>query len=130
MKTSRERQTYVRPVLLYYGSVRNLTGGSSGPGNDGFGGFSGLTGGGMDMGMSDRRLKQNVRKIGDHPAGFGLYLFDYRPEFSEICSGQNVFGVMADEVRKVCPDAVSLHRSGYWMVDYARLDITQQAAFA
>ncbi|MBV7258108.1 tail fiber domain-containing protein [Erythrobacter crassostreae] len=107
-----------------------MTGGSVGPGNDGFGGFTGETGtgmmgmGGMGM-MSDRRLKQNIRKVGDHPAGFGLYLFDYRPEFAELCEGSDVFGAMADEVREVRPHAVSKHPSGYWMVDYAQLGITQ-----
>lgn len=53
-KPSKHR--YVKPVLRCYGSVRFLTGGSTGPGNDGLGGFSGMggaggTGTGMGMGM-------------------------------------------------------------------------------
>ncbi|MCK0127379.1 tail fiber domain-containing protein [Erythrobacter sp. F6033] len=117
------KRPYRSPELRHYGSVRNLTGGSIGPGNDGSGGFTGMNG--MMGMMSDRRLKENIRKIGDHPAGFGLYLFDYKPEFADLCEGQNVFGPMADEVQKVRPDAVSEHSSGYSMVDYARLGITR-----
>lgn len=64
---------------------------------------------------SDRRLKSNIKRIGQLPNGLPLYsytIFD-RP----------AIGVMADEVEKVLPEAVSVHPSGYKMVDYSKLDI-------
>ena len=76
------------------------------------------------MRPSDRRLKQNTIKIGDHPIGFGIYLFDYRAEFRGGCGLGRQFGVMADEVEAVLPEAVSEHPSGYKLVDYALLDIS------
>nr|WP_298930676.1 tail fiber domain-containing protein [uncultured Erythrobacter sp.] len=123
----KQKRAYLRPELRLYGSVRNLTGGSNNMGNDGFGGMTGggLGGFGMMGMMSDRRLKQNIRKIGEHPLGFGLYLFDYRPEFRDLCEGRDVFGAMADEVAAVCPGAVAQHPSGYAMVDCAQLGIAQ-----
>jgi hypothetical protein len=64
--------------------------------------------------MSDRRLKRNIKQIGTHKSGIGIYSFDY-------VWGEHSIGVMADEVEKVMPDAVMKHSSGYKMVDYARI---------
>lgn len=53
---------------------------------------------------SDRRLKKDIQKIGDHPEGFGIYTFRYKdPELESlgVCKGY-----MADEVELVRPDAV------------------------
>jgi hypothetical protein len=77
------------------------------------------------MGNSDRRLKQEIVKIGMHPAGFGVYLFDYKPEYRDQWGYGRQFGVMADEVEKVMPEAVSVHPAGYKMVDYAMLGISR-----
>ena len=63
--------------------------------------------------FSDRRLKSNIKRIGTHPLGIGVYeynIFDRRER-----------GVMADEVEVVMPEAVVLHSSGYKMVDYGML---------
>ena len=72
---------------------------------------------------SDRTLKQNIVRVGTHPAGFGLYLFDYKPEFREAAGVGRQFGVMADEVEAVLPQAVVMHPDGYKRVDYALLGI-------
>ena len=72
-------------------------------------GGSAMTG----LAFSDRRLKSNVKRLGTHPRGIGIYAYDI--------FDQREVGVMADEVREVLPEAVVLHPSGYWMVDYARL---------
>jgi hypothetical protein len=45
----------------------------------------------------------------------GLGLYSYRYTFTR----KRFIGVMADEVQAVMPQAVSVHRSGYQMVDYA-----------
>ena len=42
--------------------------------------------------------KNNVVRIGTHPLGLGLYLFDYKPEYQDRCGQGRQFGVMADEV--------------------------------
>ncbi len=72
---------------------------------------------------SDRTIKENMVRIGDHPLGIGLYLFDYKSEFREICGHGRQFGVMADEVESVMPEAVSLHSEGFKTVDYGLLGI-------
>lgn len=109
--------TYRRPELKVYGSVRNLTGGSSGSMSDGTGSRT------LAMGMiSDPRAKENIVEVGTHPAGFGLYLFDYKVEFQGENTGRQ-FGVMADEVARVAPDAVMTDENGYMRVDYAQLGI-------
>ena len=43
-------------------------------------------------------------RIGHHPNGFGLYLFDYKVEFQGAWGRGRQFGVMADEVESVMPD--------------------------
>ncbi len=75
------------------------------------------------MGASDRVLKQNIVPVGIHPYGIGLYLFDYKPEYRDAWGYGRQFGVIADEVEKVMPEAVSVHPDGYKMVDYAMLGI-------
>jgi hypothetical protein len=65
--------------------------------------------------ISDRRLKKNIKRIGTHPLGIGLYEFDY-------LWGQHAIGVMADEVKSVRPEAVLHHPDGYDMVDYSKLN--------
>ena len=67
----------------------------------------------MAVGMSDRRLKSNIVKIGDHPLGIGIYEYD-------IFNRREV-GVMAQEVLTVKPEAVLQHPSGYMMVNYGAL---------
>lgn len=107
---------YMRPSLTLYGSVRELTGSGSGGDSDG----------GMPMApaASDRALKENIVRVGQHPLGMGLYLFDYKPEFQATCGVGRKFGVMADEVELVVPAAVSVGENGYKAVNYAMLGIT------
>lgn len=110
---------YSRPELKVYGSVRNLTGGSSGSMSDGTGIQT------LAMGMiSDPAAKENIVKVDTHPAGFGLYLFDYKAEFRDVHGRDRQFGVMADEVEKIVPEAISVGDDGYRRVDYSKLGIT------
>ncbi|MBH5321238.1 tail fiber domain-containing protein [Aurantiacibacter sediminis] len=110
-----KKSAYVRPELKVFGSVRNLTGGSLG--NVGDGGI-------MTMAMSDPRAKQNIVRVGSHPAGFGFYRFDYKPQFQAEHGADRQFGVMADEVEAILPSAVTRDAKGYARVDYAQLGIT------
>lgn len=68
------------------------------------------------MFFSDRRLKSNIKRIGDHPLGIGVYEYDL------LGVEDRQTGLMADEVIVVRPDAVMVHKpSGLLMVDYAKL---------
>lgn len=111
------RKPYTAPKLVKYGEVRALTQTST-------------TGGAESASMtttfmtpSDRRVKENVVRIGEHPLGVGLYLFDYKAKYRDSCGHGRQFGVMADEVEAVMPRAVSMHPLGYKTVDYAMLSI-------
>ena len=108
------KKPYSTPILQVHGKLNRLTQGSGGNGNDG--------GGNMNM-ASDRKLKENIIRIGTHPLGVGLYLFNYKKEFKVITKQKRQFGVMADEVEKVLPHAVSIGKNGYKQVDYSQLNI-------
>ena len=73
--------------------------------------------------MSDRRTKENIARIGSHPLGMGLYLFDYKPQYREQCGSGRQFGVMADEVEAIVPEAVSMGEDGFKRVDYGMLGV-------
>jgi hypothetical protein len=74
-----------------------------------------MAGAGQILGFmfSDRRLKSNIRRVGTHSIGVGIY--DY------TMMGVEQRGVIAQEVRKVRPDLVKRHASGYLMVNYGGL---------
>jgi len=65
---------------------------------------------------SDRRLKKNIKRIGTHILGIGLYTWDY-------LWGEPFAGVMADEVEQVMPEAIVMHPSGFKMVNYEMLGL-------
>ena len=115
------KQPYFPPRLTVYGRVRDLTQSGS----------NGALEGGPNSGSSykgahsERRVKENIVRVGDHPWGFGLYLFDYLPEHREQWGRGRQFGVMIDEVEAVAPEAVSTHADGYKRVDYALLGIVR-----
>ena len=112
-----KKAVYQQPVLCVYGAVRKLTTGTATVGNDGINTRMNT--------QSDRATKENVVRIGDHYSGIGLYLFDYKPEFRQLWGHGRQFGVMADEVEIVMPEAVSIHPNGYKMVNYALLGISR-----
>lgn len=110
------KKAYRRPALTVYGSVKELTGNISGTN---MGDASSM------MSTSDRAAKENIVRVGDHPAGFGVYLFDYKPEFRDSCGHGRQFGVMADEVEQIVPEAVVIGENGYRAVKYDLLGITR-----
>ena len=63
--------------------------------------------------FSDARLKTNIKRIGTHDSGIGIY--------SYIKFGMPEIGVLAHEVEAVMPHAVSTHTSGFKMVDYGAI---------
>lgn len=71
--------------------------------------------GGAAITASDRRLKQNIKKLWTRTNGLGVYFYNY------INSIAPQIGYMADEVVKLYPEAVIRHLSGYDMVDYGKI---------
>jgi len=73
--------------------------------------------------FSDPRLKENIKPVGVMNNGLTLYSFEYKDEVkSHPMGGHGVHvGVMADEVEKVFPYAVSTLDDGYKVVDYSLL---------
>lgn len=65
--------------------------------------------------FSDVRLKRDIQRIGHLPSGLPVYDFRY------AWSDEPYRGVMAHEAAEIFPEAVSVHDSGYLMVDYSRI---------
>ncbi len=112
-----KKKAYASPNLKQYGSVRLMT--------QGVGSVNGDGGMGMMVMSSERELKENIVRIGTHPFGIGLYLFNYKSDFRHAFGYGRQFGVMADEVELIMPEAVSVHAEGYKQVDYALLGIVK-----
>lgn len=70
---------------------------------------------GAAISHSDRRLKKSIRRIGTMANGLNVY------EFTYVWGGMPRVGVMADEVERIMPAAVSVDAAGYKMVDYGML---------
>ncbi len=75
--------------------------------------MSGAMGGAMMF--CDRRLKENIIRVGTGFLDLPIYQFNY------VGDPQVTMGYMADEVQKIVPEAVSVSDSGYLMVNYERL---------
>lgn len=95
---------------------------SSGGGDSGGSDSGGSDPGGSDPGTdpgwgSDRRLKTDIRRLGTSPAGIPVYAFRY------IWGGPLFIGTMAQDLLLIRPDAAIQTASGYYMVNYEKLDI-------
>ena len=84
-------------------------------GGGGFGG--GGRGGGGGGRRSDIALKHDVVLLGYLASGLGYYRFSY------IGSDKSYVGVMAQEVERVAPDAVTRGSDGYLRVYYDKLGL-------
>jgi len=72
-------------------------------------------------GSSDKKLKTNIRKVGQLASGLNTYFWDWTKEAKQFVGNQITFGVIAQEAIKVFPEAVSMHPDGYLQVDYSRI---------
>ena len=70
--------------------------------------------------LSDKTLKKNIKYKSKSKSGLNIYEFEYN------WSPQKYTGVMAQEVKKVKPSAVSENIFGHMMVDYSQLDINME----
>jgi hypothetical protein len=76
---------------------------------------------GAALAASDIRLKENIKQVGVLPSGLNIYEFEYKDEYKDRPNtGHGKFmGVMAQEVEKVIPEAVSFDADGFRQVDYS-----------
>jgi Chaperone of endosialidase len=85
----------------------------------------GFLGGLMNLGgtlgsayiKSDRKLKKDIKRIGTHDLGIGIYTYHYK-DGHDLPKELQV-GVMADEVETIMPEAVITMADGYKAVNYA-----------
>jgi hypothetical protein len=116
-----QNQAYPQQQLDAYGRAVGVGVGAGGtstqtsPNPNQRSGIADLIGTGVSIAslFSDERLKTNIVKVGVHSKGFNIYEYD---KF-----GQRERGVMAQEVMKVMPEAVTEHESGYLMVNYVMI---------
>lgn len=64
--------------------------------------------------FSDRRLKENITRIGTADNGLAIYSFNFKMDTKQTMQ----IGFMADEVEKIHPDAVTTDSLGWKRVDY------------
>ncbi len=91
-----------------------------------FGGLASLGGAGilaLSLG-SDRRLKSDIVLDGKLPNDIPLYRFRYK------AGGPVWRGVMADDVERFMPSAVSMGPDGFALVDYGMIGATMEAVEA
>ena len=79
------------------------------------------TGIGAYAALSDARTKTIIKPAGELPNGIKLYLFEYKPEFRATWGDGQYIGVIAQEVEKVVPEAVTEGNDGYKVVDYRKV---------
>jgi hypothetical protein len=99
----------------------------SDPSQQGFGNLLSLAGAAGSLGFkpfSDIRTKENIKQVGSMANGLGVYEYEYKKEFKDHSSaGHGKFiGVMAHEVEKVIPEAVSVDSDGYKHIDYSLIN--------
>ena len=73
--------------------------------------------GGLNWFGSDRKLKENIKKLGKSSSGIGIYKFNY------IGQTKKYIGTMADDVMKVVPEAVTTMANGFLGVNYNLIDV-------
>jgi len=72
--------------------------------------------------MSDSRLKTNINKIGELPSGLGIYTWKWIEGAVKLgADAGHTTGVIAQEVKKIIPEAVTKFADGYYRVDYSKV---------
>jgi hypothetical protein len=71
--------------------------------------------------MSDKTLKENIKPIGKSENGHNVYTWDWNDKAKELGVNDPTTGVLAQEIIKYMPEAVSKHANGYYMVNYGVL---------
>lgn len=92
--------------------------GSAGGGAAAGGGGAAAGGGGAAAAASDKRLKENIKKVGVSKSGINIYEFKYKNQ------PQHIFrGVIAQELLESHKEAVILGEDKMLSVDYSLIDV-------
>ena len=92
------------------------------PWGDIFGGWGGNSSGGGGSNRSDKRLKENIKHVATDDRGYKWYSWDWNSTAKDLgIDNEPTFGVIADELKDIKPEAVSRGKDGYLMVDYGAL---------
>ena len=67
-------------------------------------------------------MKENIEEVGESLDGHNIYEWNYIGGFSRYR------GVMAQEVMKVVPEAVTIMRNGFLGVHYDMIDVDMELA--
>ncbi len=79
-------------------------------------------GSGLFAAFSDIRLKKNIKATGEFTKrGNEIYTWDWNDKAEKLGLVGSGRGVIADHAEQVTPEAVSKDKSGYKVVDYARV---------
>ena len=70
---------------------------------------------------SDVRLKNEITFVGKLENGIKIYKWKWNEKGKELAGDQVEFGVLAQEVQKIVPEAVITGPDGYLMVNYGAL---------
>ena len=116
------------PGMAHLGSSTQMQQTSSGYGSQGFAGgpspFSQIASAaatGAKFAMSDKRLKSKITFVGKLENGIKIYKWKWSEKGKELAGDQVEFGVIAQEVQKIVPEAVKRGPDGYLMVNYGAL---------
>nr|WP_319552452.1 tail fiber domain-containing protein [uncultured Vibrio sp.] len=79
-------------------------------------------GAGLLTAFSDIRLKKNIKATGEFTKrGNEIYTWDWNEKAEKLGLSSSGRGVIADHAESITPEAVSKDKSGYKVVDYARV---------
>jgi hypothetical protein len=77
--------------------------------------------GGAFAGLSDERLKDNIKYIGKSKDGHKIYTWEWNDIAKKLGVDTPTIGVLAQEVMKYMPEAVMKDENGYYRVNYGVL---------
>ena len=76
---------------------------------------------GLIPGVSDVRLKENIEPAGVTQDGIKLYTWDWKEDHKPVFGDHPTYGVLAQELLEVMPEAVHKGADGYYRVDYSEV---------
>jgi hypothetical protein len=71
--------------------------------------------------FSDKRLKDNIKLEGKTKSGINIYSWTWNKIAKSMGIDSPEYGVIAQEVMKLIPSAVSMDKSGFYKVDYSEV---------
>ena len=84
---------------------------------------AGATLGAAAIGKSDVRLKKNIKFLRKLNNGVKVYSWNWNKKGWKIAKGEPTIGVIAQQVKKIIPEAVIKGSDGYFRVDYSKVGL-------